>query len=60
MTFDPTVNTTCKISYTRDVVRKATLEALPSFAFQLEKNAVEVKEMICSTLAEKRCIVQHM
>jgi len=38
MILDPTVNIICKISYTRDVVQKAT--------FQLEKNVAKMKEII--------------
>jgi len=46
------VNITCKISYTRDVVQKATFEALFFSRFNLKKNADEIKEMICSALGE--------
>jgi len=56
---NPTVNITCKISYTRDIVRKATFEALPFFrVFQRKKRGWGKRNDLFS-FGWKRCIVQH-
>jgi len=50
MRYNPTANTTYKISCTRDVVRKATFEALLSFRVSTWKKVAEAKEMNYSDL----------
>jgi len=50
----------CKISYIRDVVRKATLEVLLSFRVSTWKKRGWGKRNDLFSFGWKRCIVQHM
>lgn len=52
MVFEDISNTTLEINRQSYVIRKAIFEVLSSFHFSTEKNAKEVKQMICSALSE--------